>query len=403
MKSGTGHPGKIRRPARHRSRRQWLVAAVGGVLGLGALLGVVVAGYLVENGGGTTATMAPGSGEPALSEAAPTVRLASWSGGGTIDLRSPGKPTVLLAMAGWCATCVPPARSLATIQEEFGDRVQVIAFSVDPGESEETLRGFRKAAGEPAYLWGFDNNGTVAQAFELRYLDTVVVLDANGRELLRKVRPSNDELRAALRPLVASGAPGADGNERRLAAVQSAIVMDEESEAEGQASQAAMQSSTSAAEEPEAQPVAVQLVTPQPEETLSAEESEDGQTSQPTANSNQGEENIPSSSATIHSAQPTVTVSQAAGGPMDLFAFSLSGFAPQELVVISFVPPDDETLALAAPPNATLTVDDSGGGSFALRPVDNFGPIIPGAWIIHFAGEVSGATSTATIELVCAC
>ncbi len=373
-------PGTFR--ARHRTRRRLLVAA-GAALAAAALIGVVVAGYAADDGT-PVAPQRTGIADDQTAGAAggPLVKLASWSGGGVVDLKAPGKPTVLFAMAGWCATCVPPARTLAAIQEEFGDRIQVIAFSVDPGESEKTLQGFRKAAGEPGYLWGFDIDGSVTRTFELRYLDTVVVLDANGRELLRKVRPSNDELRAVLRPLLASRAPERDSQAPPLAAVQLSTVPSEESEGDGQLPQAA----------------AV------PSSTLAAEEREgDAQTSQPAGDSNQVEESVPASWATIPSIPATVTVSPAAGSPAYSFTFSLSGFAPKERVVISFVPPEDAATVLSSPPEATLTVDEEGAGRFAVRPVDQLGPIVPGMWTISFTGEVSGASSAARIEIVCAC
>jgi thiol-disulfide isomerase/thioredoxin len=181
-----------------RSRKKLYTTVVAGVVAL-AVAAVVVAGYVV---GADDRQAAAGSSTTGLKEtdgSGPVVKLASWSGGGVVALKAPGKPTVLLAIAGWCATCVAPARNLEAIHEEFGDRVQVIAFSVDPGESEETLRGFRKAAGDPGYLWGFDAGGRVAQAFELQYLDTVVVLDSAGKQVHKSVRPSNDKLREILR------------------------------------------------------------------------------------------------------------------------------------------------------------------------------------------------------------
>lgn len=184
------------RPSRHRSRR--LLWATGAIFASAALIAVVVAGYLADDGNGVT-TAAPGGtgvgdGQSVGIAGGALVKLASWSGGGSVDLAQPGKPTVVLAMAGWCSTCIEPARDLKAVHQEFGDRVNVIAVSVDAGETEKTLQRFRGAAGDPEYLWGFDINGTVAQAFELRYLDTVIVLDAAGNQLHKSVRPSNREL-----------------------------------------------------------------------------------------------------------------------------------------------------------------------------------------------------------------
>lgn len=184
--------------SQHRTQRRVLLVATGAILASAALIGVVVAGYVTGDGNGATTAAPAGSGGPAgqpvRTADGPVVKLASWSGGGSMDLGEPGRPTVVLAMAGWCSTCIAPARDLKVVHEEFGDRVNIIAVSVDPGETEETLARFRDAADEPEYLWGFDSEGTFAHAFELRYLDTVIVLDAAGDQLHKSVRPSNDQL-----------------------------------------------------------------------------------------------------------------------------------------------------------------------------------------------------------------
>ncbi|MCL4239793.1 MAG: TlpA family protein disulfide reductase [Dehalococcoidia bacterium] len=185
-------------PSRRRIQRRLLVA-IGAMLASAALIGVVVAGYAADD----STTAAPGGtgvsdGQSVGTAGGALVKLASWSGGGSVDLAQPGKPTVVLAMAGWCPTCIGPARDLKAVHAEFGDRVNVIAVSVDPGETEKTLERFREAAGNPEYLWAFDSDGAFASTFELRYLDTVIVLDSAGNQLHQSVRPSNDELREVL-------------------------------------------------------------------------------------------------------------------------------------------------------------------------------------------------------------
>lgn len=185
-----------------RRTRRRLLAVTGALFASAAVIGVVAAGYMADEvpGPGSSAQRATDGtvGQHALTSGGPVVKLASWNGGGTMDLSQPGKPTVVLAMAGWCPTCIAPARDLKAVHEEFGDRVNVIAVSVDPGETEETLSRFREAADDPAYLWAFDSDGAFASTFALRYLDTVIVLDSAGNQLHQSVRPSTDELREIL-------------------------------------------------------------------------------------------------------------------------------------------------------------------------------------------------------------
>lgn len=176
-----------------------LLAVIGALLASAAVIAVVAAGYAADE---STSTVprdgGTGVGQPVEAAGGALVKLASWSGGGSVNLARPGKPTVVLAIAGWCSTCITPARNLKALHEQFGDRVNVIAVSIDPGETEETLGRFRQAAGNGDYLWGFDSNGAFASAFALRYLDTVIVLDAAGNQLHKSVRPSNSELAQVL-------------------------------------------------------------------------------------------------------------------------------------------------------------------------------------------------------------
>ncbi len=186
------------RPWHQRTRTRIAVAGTGGAL----LIAVVAAGYAGGQGSssaakGSTAPLASGL-PPEKPAAGPQIALASWSGGSRVNLRSPGKPTVLLLMAGWCTTCVEPARTLEPLHRELGDGVRIVAVSIDPGETEKTLAHFREAAGSPTYDWGFDIDGSVAARFGIQYLDTVIVLAPDGRQLLKSVRPSNDKLRQVL-------------------------------------------------------------------------------------------------------------------------------------------------------------------------------------------------------------
>ncbi|MCZ7579160.1 MAG: redoxin family protein [Dehalococcoidia bacterium] len=136
-------------PSRRRIQRRLLVA-IGAMLASAALIGVVVAGYAADD----STTAAPGGtgvsdGQSVGTAGGALVKLASWSGGGSVDLAQPGKPTVVLAMAGWCPTCIGPARDLKAVHAEFGDRVNVIAVSVDPGETEKTLEPLPRSCRQP--------------------------------------------------------------------------------------------------------------------------------------------------------------------------------------------------------------------------------------------------------------
>jgi hypothetical protein len=97
-------------------------------------------------------------------------------------------------------------------------------------------------------------------------------------------------------------------------------------------------------------------------------------------------------------AAPSVVVTPSAGQPTDTFTFSLTGFAAGEAITVSFTaPPALADLDIPAPAPLTTTVDETGAGSFALRPVDQ--GLMPGTWEVTFTGQTSGATQTASFEL----
>jgi len=108
-------------------------------------------------------------------------------------------------MAYWCGTCVPEARALARIHQEYGDRVVIVALDVDPSSTPARLQQFRTYAGNPSYTWAFDKNGQATQAFRIRSLDTTIIVDAKGHIVYRDEYPTPyDKLKAAISKVVKS-------------------------------------------------------------------------------------------------------------------------------------------------------------------------------------------------------
>lgn len=171
-----------------RAQLSWLGLGAG----LLAVAVVVIAGYVTGTGddGGRQSNNA-------------SLQLASWSGGDTLPIGEPEKPTVMLAIAGWCATCIEPARDLIGIHEAFGQRVDVVSYSVDRGETEETLQRFRETAGNGDYLWAFDREGVTLNTYGVASLDTVTIVDETGEKVFQAVRPSSERITRVLNELLA--------------------------------------------------------------------------------------------------------------------------------------------------------------------------------------------------------
>ena len=101
-----------------------------------------------------------------------------------------GKPTIILFMAYWCGTCLPEARALAQLKNEYDDQINVIALDVDASSTAESLEQFKQAADNGAYTWAFDSDFKVASSYQVNALDTTLILDAKGIIVYRDQVPT---------------------------------------------------------------------------------------------------------------------------------------------------------------------------------------------------------------------
>ena len=176
---------KARRKSAKTKKRAGLWLAAGGVL---VVLLLVALGWFVLRG--QTPIQAPvdvasGAGPPAPDFTVPTLQ------GDTFTLSAQrGKPVILFAMAYWCGTCVPEAQALAQLHRRYGDRVRIVALDVDPSSTPETLQQFRKWVGEPDYVWAFDRDNRVVQAYQIRSLDTTIIINQAGEIIYTDAYPT---------------------------------------------------------------------------------------------------------------------------------------------------------------------------------------------------------------------
>lgn len=111
--------------------------------------------------------------------------------GGKFNLTAQrGRPSIIFIMAYWCGTCIPEARALAQIHDEYGDAVSILALDVDPTSSAEALTQFKANSGNPDYVWGFDVGQEVIRNYEIPSLDTTLILDPEGYVIYRDAYPT---------------------------------------------------------------------------------------------------------------------------------------------------------------------------------------------------------------------
>lgn len=134
-----------------------------------------------------------------VGDIAPDFSVPTLDGKTFILSEHQGKPTIILFMAYWCGNCIPEARALAQLKNEYGDQINIIALDVDASSAVEGLEQFKQAADNGAYVWAFDSDMQVLTAYQVRSLDTTLILDKNGVVIYRdEVPTSYNILKSAL-------------------------------------------------------------------------------------------------------------------------------------------------------------------------------------------------------------
>lgn len=124
----------------------------------------------------------------------PAVTLPTLDGQAVNLLEDRGKVTILFAMSYWCTTCVPEAQALARLFEEYeGQGVRIVVIDLDPGVNPELLQTFIDEVGENRLTWAFDPDAEFMQHYNVRALDTTIIVNADGYEIYRDIRPTSYE------------------------------------------------------------------------------------------------------------------------------------------------------------------------------------------------------------------
>lgn len=130
-------------------------------------------------------------GNFATGAAAPDFTVRTMNGGGFALAEHTGEPTLILFMASWCVSCIFEAQNLGEVYSRYRDRgLNVIALDVQDGDTDVEVQAFREAAGNPDYVWAFDDEYRVTEAYNVRTLDTTVLIDQEGRIVYYDQRPT---------------------------------------------------------------------------------------------------------------------------------------------------------------------------------------------------------------------
>lgn len=117
-----------------------------------------------------------------------------------LDHVEAGKPTLLEFWATWCEQCAALQPQLDRIQEEYGDRVNVVAVGVAVNQNPRRIRRHLESH-DPGYTYVYDARGEAVRAYKAATTSVVVMLDAEGKVAYTGVGTGQDLVAAVERLL----------------------------------------------------------------------------------------------------------------------------------------------------------------------------------------------------------
>jgi peroxiredoxin len=171
-----------------------LLFTLGAILLVGVCCAGFGSGHSTTNGTTNQAANARNTiSTLSLGQEAPDFTLPTL-GGGTFQLVAQrGHPVVLYFIATTCTTCAQGSQQLAQVMQTANVRgAQALAIDVNPGDRPADLQAFVQSVGQPASTtlqWGIDPNGTIATAYGLQTLETMVVTNTHGQIVARSNNP----------------------------------------------------------------------------------------------------------------------------------------------------------------------------------------------------------------------
>jgi peroxiredoxin len=156
------------------------------------MLGIISLIWVFNTSGVVPTTSSPITEGKVKGNVIPAVTLSTLDGQ-PINLREDrGKVTILFAMSYWCTTCVAEAQALSRLYDDYEDQgLKVVVIDLDPDGTPERLQLFIDQVGDNRLIWAFDTKGDFFRQYNVRALDTTIVVNADGYEVYRDIQPTS--------------------------------------------------------------------------------------------------------------------------------------------------------------------------------------------------------------------
>jgi peroxiredoxin len=89
------------------------------------------------------------------------------------------KPVYVVFWNSWCSYCIKKTPRYQKLQEQFGDKIEIIAINTTWSDSPEEMRSFEERY-QIKYSTAFDTGELVTDRFEVLKVPTEFIIDING-------------------------------------------------------------------------------------------------------------------------------------------------------------------------------------------------------------------------------
>ena len=89
------------------------------------------------------------------------------------------KPVYVIFWNTWCSYCIKKAPRYQKLQEEFGDKIEIIAINTSWSDSPEEMRSFDEAH-QIKYSTAFDAGELITDSYQVFNVPTEFIVDIDG-------------------------------------------------------------------------------------------------------------------------------------------------------------------------------------------------------------------------------
>jgi peroxiredoxin len=89
------------------------------------------------------------------------------------------KPVYLVFWNTWCTYCIKKTTRYRKLQEQFGDKIEIIAINTSRSDSAEKMRSFQERY-KTNYSIAFDFDELITDRYQVTVVPTEFIVDING-------------------------------------------------------------------------------------------------------------------------------------------------------------------------------------------------------------------------------